>query len=461
MRSTVVLVLFLASVLAGCISLGDTDLQEGPSPDPEASGFVDPIVDAHDHRDPAAHRHAWNMELRSWMPMADDDETALVHALAEWEDHLFVDAGLGLGSVDGPAGFRILDVSDPGDPQVVSHWEHPDYRGGDRSIDVTGDGNWVVLGSEAPAEEPSSAGVFLVDVSDKSDPKLVDFFPLESGGAHTVEAAIIDGDVYAFGLNWGVNVLRLEDTPQGQRLVQVGKYVAPGAGEIVAGSPAGPQERTTELVRQVYGHDMTLVHDGQAGFPVLYVAYAYQGLHILDLSEPSAPQRIAKWVPTGPGAPYYVHGVETTFIDGERVTVVGSEVFENRNVDVPSPVWILDTTDLARPDHVGTWTNPGGHGSRNLLLSAHFFELADGRVYLSHYHGGVWVLDISTPEARAAPAAVGYYMPVENNGYRPPEDCCGAFDLAGIPMTFDVTVVDGTVWAADWFTGLHGVELTT
>lgn len=453
--------LLVVPLVAGCLG-ANTTTDDGVGP-PDEDGPPAPseiLVEDHDHADPHAHAGSWNFRERSWLPLAPPGETARIHALDRSGDHLFVDGGMTLGDAS-EAGFDIVDVSDPGHPQVVASWSHEDHRGADRSIAVGPDGDWVFLASEGATDETGSSGVFVVDVSDPSSPTLATFHPFPGTGVHTIDAGIVDGDLHVFALAGGVSILRLESTPAGTELVRVGRYVAPGAGSIAEGSSAGTQERANEVVRTVYGHDMDFRIDEETGQPLLYVAYAYQGLHILDLTTPSAPQPISRWTPGGTGSPWYVHSVQTAQIDGTRVTVVGSEVFENRHETTPAPIWILDTSDLSAPEEVGVWTNPSGAGAHSLLLSTHFFRIDDGTVHLAHYHGGVWSIDISTPEARRDPTATGYHMTARDNGWRPPAGCCGNWNLAGMPMVFDVEVVDGTVWAADWFSGLYGLEPPT
>lgn len=457
MDRRIVPLLLVVPLVAGCLGPASPNEQETVDDETLPVSPADVLVEDHDHGDPGLHAGSWNFEELSWRPLAETGETARIHALDTWGDYLFVDGGMTLGG-SSEAGFHVVDVSDPEHPAVVASWSHEDHRGADRSIAVTPDGNWVFLASEGDTNETGSSAVFVVDVSDKTEPELATVRPFPYTGSHTVDAGIVDGDVYAFALAGGVSILRLESTPQGHELVEVGRYVAPGAEAIADGSSAGPQERTTEIVRTVYGHDMDFRIDEATGQPLLYVAYAYQGLHILDLSTPSAPEEISRWRPGGAGAPWYVHSVQTAHVDGQRVTVVGSEVFENRHETTPAPLWVLDTSDLSSPKEVGTWTNPSDAGSHSLLLSTHFFRIDDGTVHLAHYHGGVWSIDISTPDARSDPTATGYHMTTRDNGWRPPQGCCGNWNLEGMPMVFDVEVNDGTVWAADWFSGLYGLE---
>lgn len=146
---------------------------------------------------------------------------------------------------------------------------------------------------------------------------------------------------------------------------------------------------------------------------------------------------------------------------GQLLAVVGSETFEPPNQGIASPLWILDATAAVtappltvEPQHLSTWRNPGGAAAGNLGLSVHFFRLDGGLLYVSHYHGGVWAIDLRTPEKQSKPQDFGYIMPIPPGAIAPPEDCCIGFDLDGAPMVFDVAVKDGTVYAADIIQGV-------
>jgi hypothetical protein len=159
---------------------------------------------------------------------------------------------------------------------------------------------------------------------------------------------------------------------------------------------------------------------------------------------------------------HYTHSVAAERLpSGQLLVVVGSETFEPPNQGIASPLWILDATAAVvappltvEPQHLSTWRNPGGAAAGNLGLSVHFFRLDGGLLYASHYHGGVWAIDLHTPETQAQPQDFGYIMPIPPGAIAPPEDCCIGFDLDGAPMVFDVAVKDGTVYAADIIQGV-------
>lgn len=453
-RSLLLALVLVGTAFVGC--LGDDAGSGGDGPGATPGGPDAAVLERmvasggdHDHANPAQHDVAHRTRLADHLPLVDQGPSG-THALALAGDTLFA-----ASTLRGDHGFYAIDVSDPSSMQVVGEWHDASAVGGDRAIAATEDGAWVVLGTEGNVSD-GEAGVRLFDASDPSDPQQVAFMPLE-GGAHTVDVMALDGTVYVFALNYGVQILRVADTPTGAQLVKVGHWGYAGPEITDVPDYENPGNYPTWGLRSVYAHDMVPVDDPERG-PLLYVAYAYQGLHVLDISQPSAPELVTRWVPPGEASPWYTHTVDASWIGDRRVVVVGSEVFEDRHAETPSPVWVLDATDLENPELMSTWTNPAGAGSQNLLFSAHFLRIEEGYVHLSHYHGGVWILDVSTPERQADPTVAGAYLPHADTGYRPSTECCLGFNLAGIPVTMDA-VGDGNVtYAADIQTGVYALE---
>jgi hypothetical protein len=455
---TLLLALGLVTLaFAGCI--GDeatTDDEPGADADDEPSTNASEALaamtasgDSHDHANPSQHDIAYNSELLDHLPLVDEGPSG-THALALTNDTLFA-----ASTLRGENGFYAIDVSDPADMEVVGEWHDERAKGGDRAVSVGDDGRWVVLGTEGDVDEEES-GVRLFDVSDPSSIEEAAFLPLE-GGAHTVDIMTIDGTTYVFALNYGVQILEVVDSPAGAELAKVGHWAYAGPEMTDAPDYENPGDYSAWGLRAAYAHDMKPVMDPDEG-PLLYVAYAYQGMQILDLSEPSAPEPIARWTPPGDASPWYTHTVDAATIHGKRVIVVGSEVFEDRHFDTPSPIWILDGSNITDPKLEATWTNPAETGSQNLLFSAHFLRIDEGYIHLSHYHGGSWVLDISTPDRQADPRVAGAYLPSQDTGYTPDTECCLGFNLAGIPVTMDA-VGDGDVtYAADIQTGVYAIQ---
>lgn len=473
------------ALLAGCAFTPDECPPSSSCANPNMQGYTapaDPIpeegeADGHDHRAPGQHRFAENASLVAfddlrrfgWSP-----ETVVgAHAVDLAGDLLAV--GVNAGETDeGQQGFHLFDVSDPARLTHLSYYEAPLPVSGDRTIAFSQDGETVFLGYEGDARP----GVAAVDVSNPLAPMEVAFWDdPQAFGSHTISAGAIGGVQYVFSLAMGVNILRYVAPQNGQEgtFTLVGKYLTAdqlaaldAVGMALGDGGAGPAQ--TYALRALYGHDMTFFPDPATGKPILFVAYAYEGFKAVDLTVPSAPALLFRWMPPADTAhKHYTHSVEAARMEsGQLLVVVGSETFEPENQEIASPIWILDATVAAaglplaaEPVHLSTWRNPGGAAAGSLGLSVHFFRLEDGLLYLSHYHGGIWGIDLRTPEAQAAPAAFGYIMPIPPTAIAPPEECCIGFDLDGAPMVFDIEVKDGVVYGADIIQGVTASRFVT
>lgn len=467
--SLAVLSLLSLAVLAGCLS---SSPEEAPSPMAGYTAPTDPIPEegdgtGHDHRDPAQHRFASNATLVAWDDLRRfgwSPETVVgAHAVDIAADRNLLAVGVNAGeTADGQQGFHLFDISEPGRLTHLSYYLSPQPVGGDRTIAFSQDGKTVFLGYEGKSVRP---GVAAVDVSDPANPHEVAFWSDPQGyGSHTVSTGTIGGTQYVFSLAVGVNILRYD----AGGFTFVGKYLTADQLAIldaagIAVGDQGPSAAQTYAFRAAYGHDMTFFGDPATHKPLLFVAYAYEGLKVLDMTDPTAPVLIARWMPPADTSEkHYTHSVAAERLpSGQLLVVVGAETFEPPNQGIASPLWILDATAAVTappltvdPTHLSTWRNPGGAAAGNLGLSVHFFRLEDGLLYTSHYHGGVWAIDLRTPERQADPHAFGYIMPIPPGAISPPEDCCIGFDLDGAPMVFDVAVKDGYVYAADIVQGV-------
>ena len=471
--ATALVVLLLSATVAGC--LDDRPLAEDATPMDGYSSPDDPIPEegddgGHDHRDPAQHRFARNAtlvaadDLRRFGWSAEVPVGAHVVDLAPARGLMAIGVNGGHGD-EGQQGVHLFDVSDPAAMVHLAYYESSQPVGGDRTLAFSDDGNTLFLGYEGDARP----GVAAVDIADPTAPREVAFWDDPQGfGSHTISAGTVGGVQHVFSLAMGVNILRFD----GDAFTLVGKYLtadqlaALDAVGIALGD-GGPGAAQTYALRALYGHDMTFFDDPVTGKPLLFVAYAYDGFKAVDLTVPSAPVLLFRWqAPADTSHKHYVHSVEAERLEsGQLLIVVGSETFEPENQAIASPVWVLDGTAAilappltVEPTHVSTWRNPGGAAAGLLGLSVHFFRLEDGLLYLSHYHGGVWAIDLRTPAAQADPRDFGYAMPVPVDAVAPPEECCIGFDLDGVPMVFDVEVLDGTVYGADLLQGVVAVR---
>lgn len=451
----------VVAVLAGCIGPGTTPTDPRTPVDPALA-----FVAEHDHFDLAEHDVAWNVTMTAWDPVVPRGQPSGGHAV-DLHGNLLAMAMYAV-SGEGERGLALFDVSVPATPRLVGKYLDERAKGGDRMAMFSADGKTVFLGAETsawasqnPATPPEQRQevfdtlLLAIDVSDPSAPKLAGETTVPGYGPHTVFATEVGGAQYVYVVSYGLQIFRYE----GGAFEFVGRYAAASPGQLLANED-GPEQTRTYATRSIYGHDVFAWEDPVTGGHVAFYAGAYEGLKVLDLSDPRFPREVGTWIPDGPDAPSYVHTVTVKMFGERRIAAVGAETFEGRNRDVPSPVWFLDVTDLASPQLLATYTNPAGVGSQDLLFSAHDmrFDESDGgvRLWLANYHGGIWVLDVDDP---AAPRVAGFYLPNEDNGYVPPEDCCSGLRMSGTPLTFDVVARNGIGYAADMWTGLYTLRL--
>lgn len=353
-------------------------------------------------------------------------------------------------AVDATGGAYIFDVAtDPARPTLLGHYVAPGSLGGDRSMEATEDGQWLLVGTEtttcAGHVNLVPPGLSLVDIRDPSRPVVHDFFP---GSVHSVTTHVIDGAHIVWAVsstqNLG-NVFRIDTTLPKARLLPLGSHPI--------------------------SHDATAFDDPLLGHPILLTADGMRPMTIWDVSDPGNPVALGSWEPEDRGSPpnvkYYIHHAQVAILDGRRIVVVQSEDWR----DYPSPFWVLDFTDLGSPRLLGSWANPAGLGAEGLRWSQHNPRLTpDGRLALSHYHAGVWTFDLSTPGSWAEPKPNGVFLPAEDVGWRPGpthtnkpvrDRVCGGygeFYLEDSPETFDVEWHGRYLYAADAATGLYVLE---
>lgn len=463
------LILFLAIVpaLAGCVN------NSAPAPSPTPYTFVDPMSEApdHDHVDPLVHQLRSNVTMLGQLSLTEEEgDSAQIHSVDVCQNWAAVPRERA-----GQEGIDIIDISDPTNLKWVGKYRDPNAVGGDRSVAWSADCRFVFMGNEGSTKD--TAGVRVIRAVDKANPKFESFYspappltlppgvdcpdppdPIQgrfcglTGSVHTVYALKVGGVQYVYALNYGVHILSFQEVGGMGQLVPVGRYVHADPDALERANRNNPDLNATR--RTLLGHDMTVYE--QDGKVIMYFAYAYAGMIVIDITNPAAPAELGKWVPPGPGDPHYVHGVKSyQRADGRRITVVEAETFSNKDAALPSPFWVLDTSNLAQMRLLSTWTNPGGHGSDHLFYSTHFFNFDGDRLWLAHYHGGIWLIDLANPEA---PVVDGYYMPAVDNVYRPLPNCCLGYKLAGTPMTFDVFVKDHVAYVADFSTGFYALR---
>lgn len=439
------------------------DLPEDPMP--EGAG--------HDHTDPRAHKFLWNYDFTLRDPlMQNQAQIAGLHALDLQAGHLF-GAVYGANTVSINGGLAIWDLSDPARPALTGRVNLPGAVGGDRSMEATVDGNYVVMGAEQVTclgqVNPVPVDVYLFDTSDKANPRIVDVIPSETRGRSDASPDAVDPGL---GGQHSVAVHRMGD--RDYAFVQGSVY------EIVPDEALGASLVHTGTSFPV-GHDLYL-RDTPWGDVWALTANGGGGLTIYNVTDPAAAQVIGNWdlpnrqeLKDQQGIEYYMHTPDVGFLDGQIVIIVSSEDW----LDWVSPMWILDGTGLrdVRPgeeplllEQIGVWANPGNHTALGTSFSLHnprFHD--DGLLTISSYHGGLWQLDFRHPDLRADPAEVAYavYADGEQTMAQDPVHQTVESQLCKLGLTLDApTYMDvergpeGHLYAADVYMGLYAFAPT-
>ena len=451
----------------------------------------------HDHADITQHQFACQMRQVFYDSLSDELAARNDVILGEMD----VENDLLAVAVAFPeSGVLFFDVSNPATP-VFKSW----YRGSECEavvidvdcgafVDLSKDGKVaflsvqslsVIPGGTRPGSRPvSEPGVEVIDVRDPSLPLLTQVYPVVSmGGVHTSRSHVFpNGNEYLFSIANGFGV----------EITQVNR---------IAGVP-----QLTPVVQLAIDevHDTFLANDPLTGKPYLYVAAGFEsGFYAYDVSNPAQPQLLAEW-DISPQCPedWYGHTVDTTVANGRRYVTVDAEIFDfgpqsaadRANgcgnivgmADQPGPLWIVDATDFTQlgpaedngADNVPalkaaseaalvtTWINPAGRAGGHLRFSPHNQQVVGNKIYLSNYHGGVYVLDATAAfqGQDVRPSEIGFYVPHGTPNrpmYEPTVEPISPFFgtfLGNRPFLWDSVFYKGFVLTADWHGGLYSFE---
>jgi hypothetical protein len=143
-----------------------------------------------------------------------------------------------------------------------------------------------------------------------------------------------------------------------------------------------------------------------------YLSYWAFGTVILDISNPAAPRLVARVLDPGQVEPPHAHSA--SLAHGERVLVETHEFgrfFRFTGTGYPR---FYDISDERNPRLLSRFEPPGAESS-----SVHDPKIVGNRAYLSWYDLGVYVLDISRPQA---PREIAHFLP--GSGQNPGNPWC-------------------------------------
>lgn len=453
-----------ALLVAGCLSA-----PVAPPGGDARAGLVpvgEPIVQDHDHRDPALHAGRANLELVAYHSgYGDGTADALpdqqgFSELAVWRGER--DGAMRtlafLGRRNGPdGGFSILDATDLRNVTLLG--TYPGLANYD--IEVTDDGRYAFfttqwLPTQQQSGQPDPAhdqrAVYVVDLADLASPQPAFAFYPPTRGAHTVtyhntgsrELLIVNSYDFVPDPSLGLPVPGLGSNPAAHRT-------------FITEFLREPQPRLEVL--SVYQKTAEVAPQGQAYFPhdtfvqehpltnqlLLYVAYWDLGGFLVDITDPANPRDLSQLSDFQPSRHASVHFLRPApqLIDGVHVTITEPELGPTDETGIYA---LFDTTDPQAPRRLGYWELPGDIViTEGLNFSPHNFDVANGRLYLAHYHGGVWVVDISNRTLLDRPASLGFFQAAVQEENRSP---------SWAPDYWSAFAKDGRVWASDISAGL-------
>jgi hypothetical protein len=459
MRAPLIAILLVTAGFVGCIGAleGDGNLEEQsedvgnetsesfvpPAPDRD---FVGAIETDHAHRVPELHQDTHGLEQ-----VAHENFQGFYppNFQGGWGEVDVTGDLAVVGSVEGPLGATLLNVSDAESPEPVSYIE---ATGAVFDARITDGQNYVALGCQVGsiigqhryvigdcggdttphAPEPgASNAVSIFDISDRENPEHVT--TMDTQGAHNVWTATIDGEIYVF--TEAVEILHFD-----------------------------PDEGTLEEVANVQGtHDVTVKKHPITGDWLLYTGSPEDNsMAIYDINDPSTPSPIVKSMEDVVG--WHEQTVSDTVIDGRVLLIGGGETFSSTG-DVGGAerqtLHIVDVTDPANPEKLSEWRLPIEQMPpyTQYRFSAHNIDITPtGQVVTAWYHGGTWVFDLSTQDRQEDPVTLGFHQPHEAYAPMVPPTF-PQLDHAAVPLVWGPQWTDeGHIVAGDLYTGVYTLE---
>ncbi len=307
----------------------------------------------------------------------------------------------------GGAGVKVVNISDPGRPRVVSTLPNPKYT---RSEDVivrhvrtpsfTGDlalvGVQLCFDALDRGNRGKYTGLQFFDVTSPARPVLLSVWTLPRGsddfpviGCHEIDLVQRPGGRVlagcarnlidqAFGHSTGVHFVDATDPrkPWQVSRFSLGVDTFTGAGCFQA----------------KFDHSVTFAKQGQ----IAYLSYWDAGTVRLDLDDPARPRYVAKVKITPPDEDGDNHSV--TVANGGKWLVINPEDFSPfdescAQFDGYGEAYVYDNSDPAHPRYLGSFATPSTHSTRtDGAFTVHNTEVVRGREFFSSWYsdGIVW-----------------------------------------------------------------------
>ena len=316
---------------------------------------------------------------------------------------------------DGPkqGGLVVVNIADPSQPFVQSRWTAADAGLTDASygdVDLSPDGNLAVLTNAhcSSCSEGKVAWVVLIDVTDKSNPRLIGKI-VDDSTMDYVHTSTLDNDM-------------LYTNPQVAAF-----YPQPGNAHITAFDVSDPSAPVKKGTISGPGSDAGLAHDSYIdhrpdGKTLLYAASVHKS-DVFDISEPLE----AEWLQSVTSPQYTIshdvqpnHDRSILVVDDEgaaggqldeSVSACGKAGSGPSSVDSGSVHFYRAAPDGTFADggalHLGSFNAPTNVNTGACV--AHVFQQApdENRLTQAYYRTGAFVLEFEDP---ADPSMLGWFV---------------------------------------------------
>ncbi len=366
------------------------------------------------------------------LPPADDLHSDNMEIVANWDDGGEFRAGSDLafwgdiavlGQFDSPGGFYLMDISDPEDPQQISHFVCP---GPQNDVSIWGDLVFMSVDNARGADEDHEAhecgaddasqgeirtdqhwsGIRIVDISDPENPEQIRAVRTDCGShTHTLVPDLDNDRMLVYVSSYPLRDQSESCRPDHGKISVV---------EVPLDDPTAAEVVSQPDVRPAVGcHDITVFLETD-----LAAAACISESQIWDISDPVNPEIISRIH----NPSINIHHSSVFSWDGE-VLVLGDEMGGASAAagcldrEAPSgALWFYDVSDPEDPQPQSYYKIPEQVGS--VFCTAHQFNVvpleSDKRIMVTGwYNGGVHVLDFTDP---TDVQRIGYYMARDEPG---------------------------------------------
>jgi hypothetical protein len=302
----------------------------------------------------------------------------------------------------GKMGTTILDVSDPTSPRVVQQLKNPPNTH-NHKVQIGGD-ILIVNFEKYPrsGDMPDRAGIQILDISDRVNPREIGFFSTGGRGVHRL---FYNGGPYVYlsaePEGYTDQIMFIVDISDPTQPREVSRWWIPGMWT------AGGEEPTWPKGLRYAAHHPNVWQDRA------YWGFWDAGVIIMDISDPAHPKQISRlsWAPEEGG------NTHTALpLPNRNLLVVTDESTKPECQESPRRVRLLDISDETQPKVISKFPEPqGDFCRRGLRFGPHNVHenqpgafSSDEIIFVTYFNAGLRVFDISDPET---PQEIAYYIP--------------------------------------------------